>query len=516
MDISQSSQGRESRQSTSESIFPPRFTHQGTVQLNNKLYVPFLGVNPACFVLDLARERGIVASHTDFCGEWQRVGVTIPNPLEWKAMTGPIAGVILHGKSYIYLFGPTTFELERSTGSSSSPHVPTASPGTYVPDGPNASPSSLRQETQSSNTSIPAPSVEPAVEPRMQSYFEGFLSTKGSRSAGGTGYTPHISFPESAGVRSSGSTSTASTGTKVVESETNWLLRLDLETFHVEDLTPKNTKSDPLWPMLLKYHSVDCIQNRWLVIFGGVADNGDGENSAHIYDLENGKFIKPNFLGIPPRIRYSHATAVIRNRLYVFGGARNDSPVHVYDDLLSLDVNDGSCTWCAYGSPVSYHYRERSRRKGQMLAGMGDVEMTVEDGTGEIKTTGTQPRERVGACMVPVNERRLLIIGGRTIDDARDPFDSSVTWDEIFSFNINCVDCFDTKLNHFSRVTFPKPFSEAFLRDFACSMAFPLVGGGENRSIGSTQGWGIIVAGFRFLSEDFNNKVSSSGSATCS
>uniref|UniRef100_A0A8D0BRL7 Rab9 effector protein with kelch motifs n=1 Tax=Salvator merianae TaxID=96440 RepID=A0A8D0BRL7_SALMN len=97
----------------------------------------------------------------------------------------------------------------------------------------------------------------------------------------------------------------------------------------------------PMWPSLLARYEhaafISASQPTRLWVFGGASETGN-RNCIQVMDFETGTWETPEVLGVPPSPRtYHSSSAVIGDRLYVFGGGDKgadpvkDQQLHIFD-----------------------------------------------------------------------------------------------------------------------------------------------------------------------------------------
>ncbi|KAI8875410.1 galactose oxidase [Backusella circina FSU 941] len=206
----------------------------------------------------------------------------------------------------------------------------------------------------------------------------------------------------------------------------NGMLEIDINSFTVKVIN--DASGTP--PRPRHEHSVDILEHRYLVIFGGLCYNSVGENDVFVYDIFDNRWFVPPINGHLPHLRFGHASAVIGNNLYVHGGAQldNDSSYIVYDDLYRLDCE--TWTWYKYEHPEV----ERYLRSQTMHQGQSPPREHL------ISTTGDNPLDRFQAYMCSFGTK-LIIFGGHSIREDKD--DNEI----LFSYPIDELSVFSTKRN---------------------------------------------------------------------
>ncbi|CAO3660672.1 unnamed protein product [Rhizopus stolonifer] len=202
----------------------------------------------------------------------------------------------------------------------------------------------------------------------------------------------------------------------------NSLIEVDIDTFKVRAIN--DAQGTP--PRPRHEHSVDSIDNRYLVVFGGLCYNSVGENDIFVYDTRENTWFVPHIYGQFPHLRFGHASAVIGKNLYIHGGAQidSDSSYIIYDDFYKLDTKDW--IWYKYEHPeVERYMRSQSQR-----------EAPVQHRDYLIPTTGDSPHDRFQACMC-ASAGKLVIFGGHSIrmDEDDNEILCNYTLDELFVFN---------------------------------------------------------------------------------
>ncbi|KAI8374638.1 uncharacterized protein BYT42DRAFT_499278 [Radiomyces spectabilis] len=177
-------------------------------------------------------------------------------------------------------------------------------------------------------------------------------------------------------------------------------------------------------------HTVDAVQGRYLVMFGGLCYNSIGENDVFVYDTFENRWFLPQIRGPIPHLRFGHASTVNGTDLYIYGGAQigNDDGYVMFNDLYKLDCN--TWTWYKYEHPDV----EKYMRQEIGPAKTDDWEETKDHNS--IFTAGFGPTDRFQACMFAY-KNKLIVFGGLTIRHDED--DNEYMWnyslDEICVFN---------------------------------------------------------------------------------
>ncbi|KAI8393609.1 uncharacterized protein BYT42DRAFT_507256 [Radiomyces spectabilis] len=188
-------------------------------------------------------------------------------------------------------------------------------------------------------------------------------------------------------------------------------------------------------------HSLDVLHDRYLVIFGGLCADSSGENDLFLYDTLTHIWIEPTTHGQIPAARFGHATCLVGDDFYVFGGCRIDADTNmVYDVLYRLDCR--TWIWYKYDHPEAMSYRRRLRRTNISHSLREDFVLV---------TTGQPPRDRFGCTICYVGHKKLVIIGGQTI---RQDGDDTNT---LHAYSVMAVDVFDLRHRHWSWLTTSVP-----------------------------------------------------------
>lgn len=102
-----------------------------------------------------------------------------------------------------------------------------------------------------------------------------------------------------------------------------------------------------------------------VLVFGGSRELGeDAEyfNDAHIFDTGSGAWSPLAAKGAPPSVRYSHAAALVGNKVFVFGGTEGSGDFLDLDDLHVLTV-DGAPAGAKMPGAVKLPQAAPPRRK---------------------------------------------------------------------------------------------------------------------------------------------------------
>ncbi|KAI9286605.1 hypothetical protein BC943DRAFT_226443 [Umbelopsis sp. AD052] len=194
-------------------------------------------------------------------------------------------------------------------------------------------------------------------------------------------------------------------------------------------------------------HSVDVIYDRYVAIFGGLCYHSVGENDMFLYDTVQNEWLEPHVIGRTPHIRFGHASTVIDNCIYVFGGCQIENECNrIYDDLYKFDFNKS--TWHKFEHPEMFDVRRHASKQRDNEAMDVDpgspISTSPSVGTDYlIPTTGTYPRDRFQCAMIALGNK-LVIFGGHTL--RQDDEDNN----ELFDYSINQVDIFDPEWNHWT------------------------------------------------------------------
>ncbi|KAI8993708.1 hypothetical protein BDB01DRAFT_716247 [Pilobolus umbonatus] len=204
----------------------------------------------------------------------------------------------------------------------------------------------------------------------------------------------------------------------------NTLIEMDTNTFDTRII--QNTTGTP--PRPRHEHSVEVIQDRYLVVFGGLCYNSAGENDVFVFDILHNHWFVPPITGHVPHMRFGHASAVIGTDMYIHGGAQIDNVNRyiVYDDLYKLDCK--TWVWYKYENPEVERY----------LRNQGQAEGEAPRKDYLIATTGCNPYDRFQSYIC-TNGNKLFIFGGHTIRE--DEYDNDV----ILSYPLDEITVFNTK-----------------------------------------------------------------------
>lgn len=150
-----------------------------------------------------------------------------------------------------------------------------------------------------------------------------------------------------------------------------------------------------------------------------------------------------------PHIRFGHASTVIDNCIYVFGGCQIENECNrIYDDLYKFDFNKS--TWYKFEHPEMFDARRHASRQKEEAGEAMDADPSSPISTSLsmdtdylIPTTGIYPRDRFQCAMIALGNK-LVIFGGHTL--RQDDDDNN----ELFDYSINQVDIFDPEWNHWT------------------------------------------------------------------
>jgi hypothetical protein len=145
-----------------------------------------------------------------------------------------------------------------------------------------------------------------------------------------------------------------------------------------------------------------------------------------------------------PHIRFGHASAVINNHIYIYGGCQIENDCNrIYDDLYKFDFTKS--TWYKYEHPEMFDVR---RHAAKHRHDSEDMEVDFEPPCSAetdflIPTTGHYPRDRFQCAMISIGNK-LVIFGGHTL--RQDDDDNN----ELFDYSIDQTDIFDPEWCHWS------------------------------------------------------------------
>ncbi|KAI9312408.1 hypothetical protein BX666DRAFT_2124763 [Dichotomocladium elegans] len=215
---------------------------------------------------------------------------------------------------------------------------------------------------------------------------------------------------------------------------------INIETWSLERL---QLMQGPL-PVPRCDHTVDVLENRYLLIFGGICGNSLGENDLDVFDTMTNTWTEPRMTGQIPSVRYGHASAMSGHNLYIFGGCETRAEgLLVHDDLYRLDCI--SWTWYKYDYPEAYPYRRTTHDAPRTDVLRRNLIM---------ETTGQPPRDRFHCVLQPAGQHKLLIFGGHTV--RQDSEDHNV----LHAHSLESIDVFDVRRNHWSSVATSPAFDE--------------------------------------------------------
>ncbi|KAI8142788.1 hypothetical protein BJV82DRAFT_137882 [Fennellomyces sp. T-0311] len=236
----------------------------------------------------------------------------------------------------------------------------------------------------------------------------------------------------------------------------NNVIVLDTETWALQ---PIELMRGPV-PRPRHDHTLDILKNRYLVVFGGVCSSSPGENDLHLFDTHTNTWTEPKLQGQIPPVRFGHASTVLYNDLYIFGGCQLQPHGNmVHDMLYRLDME--TWTWYKYDHPEAYEYRR--------------------DG-GARSMPGHPPRDRFYCTMQSIGSHKLVIFGGQTV--RQDGDDNNI----LHAHSLRSIDVFNIRRNHWSAIPTTSSDGEhnAYPQDLTC---FPL---SSQQQDGHKLLWGFI------------------------
>jgi len=118
-------------------------------------------------------------------------------------------------------------------------------------------------------------------------------------------------------------------------------------SLHLEQIPMK--KEDPA----KGYHTAEIFGNK-IYVFAGVDDKNTLLNELWSLDLENFRWTKCEQKGNIPSPRLGHASAIIDNKMYIFGGRTNIKPLERMNDLFCLDLDNLHWSQVHYSGEESY------------------------------------------------------------------------------------------------------------------------------------------------------------------
>ncbi|KAJ2958727.1 hypothetical protein NQZ79_g5763 [Umbelopsis isabellina] len=191
-------------------------------------------------------------------------------------------------------------------------------------------------------------------------------------------------------------------------------------------------------------HSVDVLYDRYVAIFGGLCYHSVGENDLFLYDTVENTWLEPHVIGRTPHIRFGHASAVINNYIYIYGGCQIENDCNrIYDDLYKFDFTKS--TWYKYEHPEMFDVRRHATKHRH-----NSEDMDVDSGSPYsmesdflIPTTGHYPRDRFQCAMISIGNK-LVLFGGHTL--RQDDEDNN----ELFDYSIDQTDIFDPEWCHWT------------------------------------------------------------------
>ena len=113
-----------------------------------------------------------------------------------------------------------------------------------------------------------------------------------------------------------------------------------------------------LKPSPLSQHTSCLYQARYMVVFGGYSTSNGHLNELWIFDLHVLSWSCPEYFGTPPSKRRGHGAAIVKDKMYIFGGF--DGTSHL-NDLHCIDLQ--SLSWVLLDmkggpSPRRHHVME--------------------------------------------------------------------------------------------------------------------------------------------------------------
>ncbi|KAL0091058.1 hypothetical protein J3Q64DRAFT_1629868 [Phycomyces blakesleeanus] len=186
-------------------------------------------------------------------------------------------------------------------------------------------------------------------------------------------------------------------------------------------------------------HSLDVLEDRYLIVFGGMCADSPGESDVFVFDTLTNTWQEPPVDGRLPSARFGHASVMVGCYLYVYGGCLIQTQGNTVHDLLyRLDCS--TWTWYKYDHPEAYLYRHRLN-----VPNIAEISQSLQEGF-VVETTGTPPRDRFQCTMCAVG-RSLLVMGGQTIrQDVNDT-------NELHVHSLRTIDVFDSRRKHWSSIT---------------------------------------------------------------
>ena len=115
-------------------------------------------------------------------------------------------------------------------------------------------------------------------------------------------------------------------------------------------------------PSPLSQHTSCLHLGRYMVVFGGYNTSNGHLNELWIFDLHALSWTSPEYFGTPPSKRRGHGAAIIRDKMYIFGGF--DGTSHL-NDLHCIDLH--SFSWVLLDSKGG-----RSPRRHHAMEAVGD------------------------------------------------------------------------------------------------------------------------------------------------
>ncbi|KAG2180959.1 hypothetical protein INT43_008541 [Umbelopsis isabellina] len=211
-------------------------------------------------------------------------------------------------------------------------------------------------------------------------------------------------------------------------------------------------------------HSVDVLYDRYVAIFGGLCYHSVGENDLFLYDTVENTWLEPHVIGRTPHIRFGHASAVINNFIYIYGGCQIENDCNrIYDDLYKFDFTKS--TWYKFEHPEMFDVRRHATKNRH-----NSEDMEVDSGSPYsiesdflIPTTGHYPRDRFQCAMISIGNK-LVIFGGHTL--RQDDEDNN----ELFDYSIDQTDIFDPEWCHWTSLDATSEAGSIFPADMSYSV----------------------------------------------
>lgn len=126
-----------------------------------------------------------------------------------------------------------------------------------------------------------------------------------------------------------------------------WVLHMASLTWSVPPMSTSRISMQRSAPALA-YHTATALDNRFLVVFGGMDADGDCSAALYFLDSKTQQWIAPTVMGEAPAVRAGHAAALLGNRWLLAGGS------HVTTSLC-LNLATLEAGFVRWEAPVRAH-----------------------------------------------------------------------------------------------------------------------------------------------------------------